>query len=200
LPSLASVSQLRWDHANLSRSRDMSESYLCSILQQLINLENYSGCNVESLELIYRQIVDALKRTSDETIPTCKMNFFKFWWDQDLDDLKSQSVVSCNIWNVAGRPRSGPIFRNYRRDKSAYRYGIRSKRISDTEVYTNELHEALMEKQGASFWKCWKSKFEKGGRSLNSVNGITDNSVIAEHFVSHFSKSCRSNNLKQLAG
>ena len=126
LPSLASVSQLRWDHANLSRSRDMSESYLCSILQQLINLENYSGCNVESLELIYRQIVDALKRTSDETIPTCKMNFFKFWWDQDLDDLKSQSVVSCNIWNVAGRPRSGPIFRNYRRDKSAYRYGIRS--------------------------------------------------------------------------
>ena len=110
------------------------------------------------------------------------MNFFKFWWDQDLDELKSRSVVSCDIWKAAGRPRSGPIFRNYRRDKSAYRYGIRSKRISDTE--------ALMEKQGASSWKCWKIKFEKGGRSLNSVNGITDNSLIAEHFVSHFSKSC----------
>ena len=23
-----------------------------------------------------------------------------------------------------------------------------------------------MEKQGASFWKCWRSKFENGGRSL----------------------------------
>ena len=102
-------------------------------------------------------------------------------------------MVSCDIWKAAGRPRSGPIFRNYRRDKSAYRYGIRSKRISDTEVYI--LHEALMEKQGASFWKCWKSKFEKGTRSLNSVNGITDSSVIAEHFVSHFSKSCSSNNV-----
>ena len=45
------------------------------ILQQLINLESYSGCNVENLELIYRQIADALKRTSDETISTCKKNF-----------------------------------------------------------------------------------------------------------------------------
>ena len=71
-------------------------------------------------------------------------------------------VATGNIWKAAGRPRSGPIFRNYRRDKSAYRYGIRSKRISDTKVYTNELHEALMEKQGASFWKCWRSRFGKG--------------------------------------
>jgi len=28
---------------------------------------------------------------------------------------------------------------------------------------------------------------------LNSVDGVTDSSVIAEHFVSHFSKSCSSN-------
>ena len=76
--------------------------------------------------------------------------FFKFWWDQDLDELKSRSVISCDIWKAAGRPRSGPIFRDYRRDKSVYRHGIRSKRISDTEIYTNELHEALMAKQGAS--------------------------------------------------
>ena len=28
---------------------------------------------------------------------------------------------------------------------------------------------------------------------MNSVDGVTDSSVIAEHFVSHFSKSCSSN-------
>jgi len=28
---------------------------------------------------------------------------------------------------------------------------------------------------------------------LNSVDGVTDSSAIAEHFVSHFSKSCSSN-------
>lgn len=75
--SLASVSQLRWDHANLSLYRVMSEYNLQPVLQNLINLENYSGCNVENLEIIYRQIVDALKRTSDETIPTCNKNFFQ---------------------------------------------------------------------------------------------------------------------------
>ena len=55
----------------------MSEYNLQPILQDLINLENYSGCNVETLEIIYKQIVDALKRTSDEIInPTCNKNFF----------------------------------------------------------------------------------------------------------------------------
>ena len=28
---------------------------------------------------------------------------------------------------------------------------------------------------------------------MNSVDDVTDSSVIAEHFVSHFSKSCSSN-------
>jgi len=50
-----------------------------------------------------------------------------------------------------------------------------------------------MVKQGASFRKCWTSKFEIRGCSLNSVDGVTGSSVIAEHFVSHFSKSCSSN-------
>jgi len=77
-----------------------------------------------------------------------KKDFFKFWYEHDLEELKSKSVTSCNIWRVAGRPRSGAIFNNYRRDKANYRHGIRNKRISETEVYTitNALHETLMKK------------------------------------------------------
>jgi len=97
------------------------------------------------------------------------------------------------MWKDAGRPRSGHIFDCYRRDKAAYRHAIRSRQREEKEVYTNELHEALLEKQGAAFWKVWGSKFEKKTRTVNHVNGVTDHSAIAEHFVSYFSKACSSN-------
>lgn len=191
--SQATVSQLRWDHANISLYRDLTGLYLQPILQHLTKLESCGGCSLANLEQIYKDIVRTLKLASDETIPSCKKDFFKFWWDHDLDELKSRSVTSCNIWRAAGRPRSGPIFNNYRRDKASYRHSIRNKRISETEVYTNALHEALMKKQGTVFWKCWRSKFNKGVQIINSVNGVSDKSAIAQHFVSHFSKSCSSN-------
>jgi len=80
----------------------MCEFYLQSILQQLINLENYGGCNVENLELIYRQVVDALMRTSDETIPTCRKNFFKFWWDQKIECAKIAINRFMQHWEGSG--------------------------------------------------------------------------------------------------
>jgi len=55
-----------------------------------------------------------------------------------------------------------------------------------TEVYTNDLHEALLRKQGTHFWKCWNSKFECTDRPISYINGINDVGAIAEHFAAHF--------------
>jgi len=41
-----------------------------------------------------------------------------------------------------------------------YRKRTRDKLRTDTEVYSNDLHEALLKKNGIAFWKCWRSKFE----------------------------------------
>ena len=92
-----------------------------------------------------------------------------------------------------GRPRSGPIFDRCRKDKAAYRHEICNKQKHEKELYTNELHEALLQKQGKTFWKCWGRKFERSSRSINHVNGVTDHAAIAEHFVSHFSRACTVN-------
>ena len=37
---------------------------------------------------------------------------------------------------------------------------LRDRDKRSTMTYTNELHEALITKDGPSFWKCWRSKFE----------------------------------------
>jgi len=52
--------------------------------------------------------------------------------------------------------------------------------------YTNDLHDALLKKQGKVFWNCWRSN----KHSIKHVDGVTDPDVIAEHFASHFSKVC----------
>ena len=69
--------------------------------------------------------------------------FYKFWWDEELDILKEDSIKPCRIWKAVGRPRSGPIFDSYRKAKAAYRAELRSRQRSEESFYTNELHEAL---------------------------------------------------------
>ena len=38
-----------------------------------------------------------------------------------------------------------------------------------TLSYTNDLHDALLRKEGVAFWKCWKSKFECGNRAVSHI-------------------------------
>ena len=37
-------------------------------------------------------------------------------------------------------------------------------------MYSNDLHEALLKKNGTSFWKCWRSKFE----TIINASRLTD--------------------------
>ena len=61
---------------------------------------------------------------------------------------------------IRDRPRAGPIFDSYRKTKSAYRSEIRKRQRDEDSYYTNELHDALLQKQGVSFWKRWNWKFD----------------------------------------
>ena len=65
---------------------------------------------------------------------------------EDDPELKDRSTASCKVWKAAGKPRSGPIFSSYRKDKTAYRHGIRSKQREEKRSYTNDPHEALLKK------------------------------------------------------
>jgi len=56
-----------------------------------------------------------------------------------------------------------------RKDKLAYRREIRSRQLDEKSHYTNDLYEALLEKQGTAFWKCWNSKFGNIKRGVNHV-------------------------------
>ena len=194
-----SVAHLRWDYADLSLYRECTHYHLQPILTDILELENCADITPENLDWLYGRFVYALQVSSNAAVPSYHKFFFKFWWDQELDELKDRSIDSCKVWKAAGKPRSGPIFNRYRKDKTAYRHGIRSKQQQEKCSYTNDLHEALLKKQGPSFWKCWRSKFECGNRPVTHVNGISDNSTIAEQFACHFSRTCSFNSVSGAA-
>jgi len=47
-------------------------------------------------------------------------------------------------------------------------------RRAETQSNTSDLHDALISKTGASFWKCWRSKFEKNNKSSQLIDGLAD--------------------------
>jgi len=39
-----------------------------------------------------------------------KCNFFKFWWNDNLQTLKEESLAAHRLWIDCGKPRHGAVF------------------------------------------------------------------------------------------
>jgi len=107
------VRKLRWDHADLHSYNTLTGYYLQWIPKDITDIEKSSKVDPVAINRIYNALVDSLRLSADTVVPACRKNFFKFWCDTELDDLKERSIASCRIWKAAGRPRSGPIFDIY---------------------------------------------------------------------------------------
>ena len=196
-----SVRRLRWDHGDVTNYYNMTFLYLQPILDELLEVEKISPelRDVAIIDALYGRIVDILNLCAHSTIPCCKQDFFKFWWSQELDCLKQESIDSCRLWKAAGQPRSGPIFDRRNKARRAYRLAIRRNEMDPVRWYSNELHDALLQKSGSAFWKCWNSKFSIKSSKLNLIDGINDPQLIANKFAEHFAAACSSTSAYSVA-
>ena len=155
------VKRLRWDHADIPGYYHSTELYLQPILSKLCQLELGSGSDHSgraSPECVYESIVFALQDSASKYVLTHHVNFYKFWWSQELSCL-----TGC------GRTLVG---------RDLARYFPAAVLTSDT----NELNDALLLKRGNEFWKCWNSKFSAGAGQSKQVDGLTDHQQIADNF------------------
>ncbi len=191
-PSELYAKRLRWDRADLQAYCNYTHSYLQPIFSKLQEIETDSSSHHDKsvIDTIYEQLVDAINLSAEAAVPVCRQNFFKFWWNQELDTLKENSIESHKLWVSAGRPRFGPFFTKRNKDRNAYRLTIKKNETESTQYFTNELHEALLSKRGNAFWKCFNSKFGSKSRVCQQVDGIVDPHQVAENFSSHFQNSC----------
>jgi hypothetical protein len=80
---------------------------------------------VSIINEMYDKLVATLQYCASLSVPKHEKDFYKYWWDQELDLLKDESIKSHNLWKLAGKPRNGPCFNKYRADKLAYKLRIR---------------------------------------------------------------------------
>jgi hypothetical protein len=186
---------LRWDHADLFAYYNCTFLHLQPILEELFDFDSYfvtySSANVfVKIDELYDKVLNALKLSAIGTVPVYKKNFFKFWWSQELDCLKDRAIESDKLWKAAGRPRSGSIYSTRNADKRAYRLAIRNNRRDSEQEFTNDLHDALLRKNGTEFWKSWNSKFNTKSTCPPQVDSSVDPQQIAAKFARYFAKTC----------
>lgn len=186
---------LRWDHAPVNLYYERTRELLQPVLDELNSLfDNMPllprSVIIENVDRLYDTLINSLRSSSNIFIPKRKKNFYKFWWNQELDSLKDSAIASCRIWKEAGKPRHGPVYNKYIQDKLLYKQKIKEEQARETCSFTNELHDALLCKTGTEFWKCWNSKFESKTNSVTSIDGTSDHEKIAANFANHFAHTC----------
>ena len=179
---------MRWDKADLNSYYYYTGQLLQPTMLNINCLSNLqAGCDKSScIEQSISDVVNALTSASNNFVPQLRKNFLKFWWDEELSILKDESIETDKAWKVAGKPRQGPIYQKRQECRLRYRRRIRESEKISINTYTNELHDALMHKDGDDFWKCWRSKFDPRDCTYNQVDGCVDNNLIAKKFARHF--------------
>jgi hypothetical protein len=194
--------QLRWDHADLISFYEFTRCNLQPVSDHLTSIqcdEQKPNDEIKNyIDATYQEIVNVLTSGANLYVPRHRRNFYKFWWDQELDLLKSASIDSNRLWKAAGKPRNGPIFDKRQTCRANYRRKIRESQQMNDLAYTNDLHEALLKKNGPEFWKCWRSKFEQP-RKCEEVEGCVDVNIILAKFYEHFAKLHDVTNLTRAA-
>ena len=187
---------LRWDHANIDAYYYYTGAHLHPLLNALNEMSLCCDTCVlrNNINSIYDSIVAILQTGAKHCVPVCSKNFFKFWWDEELNILKQASVEANKLWKSAGRPRCGPIFNKRQSTRLKYRKCVRDRKSQCLNCYTNDLHEALLKKNGTSFWKCWRSKFEMGNGKCTEVEHCVDTQAIADKFADYFERCYTYNN------
>lgn len=191
------VTQLRWDHAPIGLYYEHTRLRFEPVLARLNSLLDESNelCNaltVSSVDEIYNSVVNILCESAHSFIPRHQKSYFKFWWNQELDILKQNSITSCRAWREAGKPRQGAIHFKYKQDKLLYKKRIRENQAIETKSYTNDLHDALLRKSNQGFWKTWNSKFGNKSHKIVQVDGSADEQVITDKFSKYFEANCSS--------
>src|SRR5207244_2494003 len=134
----------------------------------------------------YTDIIRALTESAKRVVPSHQHNFYKFWWNEELSLLKQNSIDSYKLWTSGGKPRSGFLFDNMSKNKRVYKIAIKNNEMSNRDIFSNALNEALLDKDTDNFWKSWRSKFGKDKVNSLVIDGECSANIIVQNFCCIF--------------
>ena len=180
--------------SSISSANKISSSSANSAVSDSSIIRNISAYLVDKY---YAELIRCLNYAAECSVPirsSAIRSAEKHWWSEELDDLKSRSVESHRMWIDAGRPHTGPIFDIFKKEKYSYKLAIRHAKCQATDTISKDLHDTLLNKDNAQFWKIWNSRFNNERESQPvMVDGSVDPVEIAESFAKHFCNVCQPN-------
>jgi exonuclease III len=176
----------RWDKANKDKYRLLSFDYLQAIdVSPLFNLQITHTNMTTFIESLYDDIIKALDDAAVLSVPRKKGNFYKQWWDIELDEAKERSIGAHKAWRDCGKPQQGLIHEQMKKAKYEYKTLIRLKEQEGKKHFSDELNDALINKNQECFWKSWNNKLG-GGKKAQIIAGCTDEKSITSKFAAYF--------------
>ena len=194
-PKNASCKQpwLRWDKADVSEYYRITGERLYPIFNGIKEELRLGSLSVDIIERFYYSMVDSLLSTARLCIPVVPQGSIKSWWNCDLALLKKDSINSHSCWLEAGKPMTGIVYDKKRSDKLKYKNALRKMKKNAEKTTTDQLHEALLQKDSRCFWKTWKNKIVKSSRSKTTIEGCDSESDAADKFAEYFAKTTTPN-------
>ena len=116
-----------------------------NITQQLDNSTAFDYGN--AIDRVHDDIINALNAGARLYVPHYRKNFYCLWWDQDMNLLKAASIESNQVWKSACKPWQGPIFDKRQSFRLQYLNQIRFNQSLSKTTYSNNLHDALLQKK-----------------------------------------------------
>ncbi len=179
----------RWDNADIVLYYHLTGCYLQQIHvpKEILTSELLPANACKQIDDYYNAISHSLILASSASVPKIKHSALKAFWNEELDDLKQQSIDWHRIWSDCGKPRTGTVNAIRLRIKYRYKCAIQEAAREFEEKHTDELYCNWLSKNSLDFWKCWNSKYKKQLEINTCINGSSDNAAIAESFRAHLS-------------
>ena len=177
------LTRLRWDKADSRCYYDLTRTMLESV------------AFTNDIDANYDKILTALHGSARMCAPETKLSFFKHYWDDELNDMKYRSIEANKLWDECGRPRSGPVYHEWRSARYTYKRAFRNKQREANLYVSNTLNDCLMNKDVNEFWNTWNSKNNMKTCLPQCIDGVTDSAEVAKIFAGLFDEACQPNSM-----
>jgi len=135
----------------------------------------------------YEKIIEDLRSAAECSVPQHQKNSTNFDGVKNLIASNKRLLIQIGF----GLPLANLVLALFLTTASPVawltRKRLRDEQRNETSSYTNAFHDALIQKKGPAFWKCWRSKFTTSSRCIE-VDGCSDSMVIADNFSNYFKK------------
>jgi exonuclease III len=143
----------------------------------------------KEIDLMYNSICSALLQASNDTIPTSKGSS-KFdvipGWNELVKEAHQEARNAYIIWRDCGKPKQGPICEMMRRTRLTFKYSLRQCQRQEATTRADVMAQSLKDHNSKSFWKEVKKHNHVNIPLATTIDGITGEPEIANHWRVHF--------------